>query len=82
MVKNTGESIKQFANWQVPVKDGKVKWVVGSSCIQPQELGKEREVSKRDPVNEQDESTFYERLQRVEYKIFPNNKYLKYFLHI
>lgn len=68
-VKYTGESGKQFADWQV----GEIiRLVMGGSCI-GQELDKEREVSKGNPSHEQNEWKFYNRLRRVAYKIFRND---------
>lgn len=57
--KDTAESGKQFTEWQVEVTVGIILWVVGGSCVRPQELSRGTEMSKRDPGYEQNELKFH-----------------------
>lgn len=54
ILKTTGELGMQFADWQEAVEGEKITWALGRFCIGLQELGRQTEMSKRDPSNEQD----------------------------
>lgn len=54
MLKNTRELRNQYADWQVAVIGGTIKWVMGGCCIERQELRREQKVSKRNTENELD----------------------------